>query len=241
MPIESPIVPTSYTAELDVGAPSASSISQVPHESTHKAWKCFDLSPDRSMRECERCRSGHEYRTSYDAADHMKREHTDIFGKDMMELLRGENQHWALSAERLVEEGWVCGSSFEADMSDLTTDTESGTDLGECETIYQSLLRPAVHCLLTAYSSPQVALGNSENQSSDSGYASSFNGHAGASGSRANNLPNLSSGCRRRRNLVGEDDDDEDLPSLACPFVKFDPLKHEKCYMFVLKGISRIK
>lgn len=240
MPIESPIVSTSYNAELDVGAPSASSISQVPHESTHKAWKCFDLSPDHSMRECERCRSGHEYRTSYDAADHMRRKHTDIFGKDMMELLRGENQHWALSAERLVEEGWVCDSSFEADMNDLTTNTEFGIDLGEYETIYQPLLRPAVHCLLTAYSSRQVALGNSKKQFSDSGYASSFNGHAGASGSRASSLPNLSPGCRRRRNLA-EEDDDEDLPPLACPFVKFDPLKHEKCYTFVLGGISRVK
>jgi hypothetical protein len=34
---------------------------------------------------------------------------------------------------------------------------------------------------------------------------------------------------------------DEDLPPLACPYAKFDPLKHEKCHTFVLKGIPRVK
>ncbi|KAG9852166.1 hypothetical protein KCU98_g5299, partial [Aureobasidium melanogenum] len=28
-------------------------------------------------------------------------------GKDMMELLRGKNQRWALSSNRLIEEGWL--------------------------------------------------------------------------------------------------------------------------------------
>jgi len=30
-----------------------------------------------------------------------------MFGKDMMELLRGKNQRWALSSNRLIEEGWL--------------------------------------------------------------------------------------------------------------------------------------
>jgi hypothetical protein len=34
---------------------------------------------------------------------------------------------------------------------------------------------------------------------------------------------------------------DEDLPPLACPYAKFDPLKHDKCHTFVLKGIPRVK
>ncbi|KAH0343046.1 hypothetical protein KCU83_g8987, partial [Aureobasidium melanogenum] len=42
---------------------------------------------------------------------------------------------------------------------------------------------------------------------------------------------------RRKR----EDKPEEDLPPLACPFVKLDPLKHEKCYTFVLRSIPRIK
>lgn len=149
-------------------------------------------------------------------------------------------------------------SLFESDMDDLTTDTDFDIDLCERETIFQHLLRPTVHCLLTAYSSSrQNAPGNSGQQSSNSSYSSSLNGHGGASGSKANNLSNLSPGGKRRRTLAEEDDgnddeqppkrkskaarNDEDLPPLACPFVKFDPLKHEKCYTFVLKGVSRVK
>lgn len=77
------------------------------HTRHKKVWKCFDLSPDRLMRNCERCKSGHQYGTSYGGAEHFRRKHTGIFGKDMMELLRGKNQRWALSSNRLIEEGWL--------------------------------------------------------------------------------------------------------------------------------------
>jgi hypothetical protein len=77
------------------------------HTKHKKVWKCFDLSPDRSMRNCERCKTGHQYGTSYGGAEHFRRKHTGIFGKDMMELLRGKNQRWALSSNRLIEEGWL--------------------------------------------------------------------------------------------------------------------------------------
>jgi hypothetical protein len=33
----------------------------------------------------------------------------------------------------------------------------------------------------------------------------------------------------------------KNLPLLACPYAKFDPLKHDKCHTFVLKGIPRVK
>ncbi|KAG9591891.1 hypothetical protein KCU77_g9592, partial [Aureobasidium melanogenum] len=148
-------------------------------------------------------------------------------------------------------------SLFESDMDDMTTDNDFDIDLGDSETIFQPLLRPTVHCLLSAYSSRQNTSGNSGQQSSNSSYSSSFNGHAGGSGPRASDPPLLSPGGKRRRTLAGEDDGndkeqppkrksrftraDEDLPPLACPFVKFDPLKHEKCYRFLLKGVSRVK
>ncbi|CAD0114837.1 unnamed protein product [Aureobasidium uvarum] len=77
------------------------------HTKHKKVWKCFDLSPDRLMRNCERCKTGHQYGTSYGGAEHFRRKHTGIFGKDMMELLRGKNQRWALSSNRLIEEGWL--------------------------------------------------------------------------------------------------------------------------------------
>lgn len=77
------------------------------HTRHKKVWKCFDLSPDRLMRNCERCKSGHQYGTSYGGAEHFRRKHTGMFGKDMMELLRGKNQRWALSSNRLIEEGWL--------------------------------------------------------------------------------------------------------------------------------------
>lgn len=149
-------------------------------------------------------------------------------------------------------------SLFESDMDDMTTDNDFDIHSGEHETIFQPLLRPTVHCLLTAYSSShQNAPGNSGQQSSNSSYSSSFDGHVGASGSRASNLPLLSPGGKRRRITVEDDDgnddeqppkrksrvtrSDEDLPPLACPFVKFDPLKHDRCYTFLLKGVSRVK
>ncbi|CAD0096712.1 unnamed protein product [Aureobasidium mustum] len=77
------------------------------HTRHKKVWKCFDLSPERLMRNCERCKTGHQYGTSYGGAEHFRRKHTAIFGKDMMELLRGKNQRWALSSNRLIEEGWL--------------------------------------------------------------------------------------------------------------------------------------
>lgn len=149
-------------------------------------------------------------------------------------------------------------SLFESDMDDMTTDNDFDIDSGEHETIFQPLLRPTVHCLLTAYSSShQNAPGNSGQQSSNSSYSSSFDGRIGATGFRASNLPLLSPGGKRRRTTVEDDDgnddeqppkrksrvirSDEDLPPLACPFVKFDPLKHDKCYTFLLKGVSRVK
>lgn len=149
-------------------------------------------------------------------------------------------------------------SLFESDIDDMTTDNDLDIDLGEHETMFQPLLRPAVHCLLTVYSSSrQNAPGSSGQQSSNSSYSSSFDSHVGASGSRATNLPLLSPEGKRRRTTAEEDDgndgeqppkrksrvsrSDEDLPPLACPFVKFDPLRYEKCYTFVLKGVSRVK
>jgi hypothetical protein len=77
------------------------------HTKHKKVWKCFDLSPDRLMRNCERCKTGHQYGTSYGGAEHFRRKHTGMFGKNMMELLRGKNQRWALSSNRLIEEGWL--------------------------------------------------------------------------------------------------------------------------------------
>jgi hypothetical protein len=77
------------------------------HTKHKKVWKCFDLSADRLMRNCERCKTGHQYGTSYGGAEHFRRKHTALFGKDMMELLRGKNQRWALSSNRLIEEGWL--------------------------------------------------------------------------------------------------------------------------------------
>ncbi|KAI5209077.1 hypothetical protein E4T39_00950 [Aureobasidium subglaciale] len=77
------------------------------HTKHKKVWKCFDLSADHLMRNCERCKTGHQYGTSYGGAEHFRRKHTGLFGKDMMELLRGKNQRWALSSNRLVEEGWL--------------------------------------------------------------------------------------------------------------------------------------
>jgi len=150
-------------------------------------------------------------------------------------------------------------SLFESDTDDMNMDTDFDADLGECDTVFQPLLAPIVQCLLTAYiSSRQHAPRNSEQESSNSSYPSSFDGHPASNGfgSRGFSLP--SAGGKRRRSTEGEDDDgneddktpkrkirasrsDEDLPPLACPFVKFDPLKHEKCYTYVLKGISRVK
>ncbi|KAK6006483.1 hypothetical protein QM012_006893 [Aureobasidium pullulans] len=148
-------------------------------------------------------------------------------------------------------------SLFESDLDDMTTENDFDLDLAERETIFQPLLRPAVHCLLAAYSSRQNAGGNSGQESSNSSYSSSFNGSNGPSGSRENNLSFLPLGGKRRRTLGEQDDGDDDeqpskrkskavrpdeeLPPLACPFVKFDPLKHDKCYTFVLKGVSRVK
>lgn len=149
-------------------------------------------------------------------------------------------------------------SLFESDTDDMNMDTDYDTELGEYDTVFQPLLGPIVQCLLTAYvSSRQRVLGNSAQDSSNSSYPSSFDGHPASNGfgSRGFSLP--SAGGKRRRNTEGEDDDngddktpkrksratrsDEDLPPLACPFVKFDPLKHQKCYTYVLKGISRVK
>jgi hypothetical protein len=149
-------------------------------------------------------------------------------------------------------------SSFDSDMDDIDTENGFDVDLGECDTAFQSLLGPAVLCLLTAYfSSRQNASGNSGEQSSNSSYPSSFDGHPGTNGFGSSNFTLPLTGGKRRRNVEGEDDgsedektpkrknkairSDEDLPPLACPFLKFDPLKHDKCYTLVLKGISRVK
>jgi hypothetical protein len=149
-------------------------------------------------------------------------------------------------------------SLFESDEEDINTDTEFDIDLRDCNTVFQPLLGPAVQCLLMAYfSSRQNAPGNSGEHSSNSSYPSSFDGHPGSNGFGSRNFTLPSVGNKRRRNTGGEDDEnedektpkrksraprsDDDLPPLACPFVKFDPLKHDKCYTFVLKGISRVK
>ncbi|KAI4742827.1 hypothetical protein E4T50_06718, partial [Aureobasidium sp. EXF-12298] len=149
-------------------------------------------------------------------------------------------------------------SSFESDADDMNMDTDLDIDLGECDTVFQPLLGPVVQCLLTAYfSSRQNAPGDSGQESSNSSYPSSFDGHPGTNGFGASGFSLRSLGAKRRRDTEGEDNEDEDektpkrkskvtrsdedLPPLACPFLKFDPLKHEKCYTRVLKGISRVK
>jgi hypothetical protein len=149
-------------------------------------------------------------------------------------------------------------SSFESDADDMNMDTDLDIDLGECDTVFQPLLGPVVQCLLTAYfSSRQNAPGNSGQESSNSSYPSSFDDHPGTNGFGASDFSLRSLGAKRRRDTEGEDNEDEDektpkrkskvtrsdedLPPLACPFLKFDPLKHEKCYTRVLKGISRVK
>jgi hypothetical protein len=149
-------------------------------------------------------------------------------------------------------------SLFESDEDDIKTDTDFEVELGECNTVLRPLLGPAVQCLLMAYSlSRQNAPGNSGEQSSNSSYPSSFDGHPGSNGFGSSNFTLPLAGGKRRRLTGGEDDEnedektpkrksriprpDDDLPPLACPFVKFDPLKHEKCYTFILKGISRVK
>ncbi|KAI4717534.1 hypothetical protein E4T48_06308 [Aureobasidium sp. EXF-10727] len=149
-------------------------------------------------------------------------------------------------------------SLFESDMDDAITDTDSDIDSGDCDNTFQPLLRLAVQCLLTAYSPPrQTAPGDSGQQSSNSSHPSSFDDQAGVNGFGASGLPCLPLGSKRRRNVAEEGDgnedeqppkrkskagrSDEDLPPMACPFVKFDPLKYDKCYTFVLKGVSRVK
>ncbi|KAI5251974.1 hypothetical protein E4T42_03847 [Aureobasidium subglaciale] len=148
-------------------------------------------------------------------------------------------------------------SLFESDIDEITTDTEFEIDVDDLETVFQPLLRPAIHQLLSAYylfrqNGPASGAG----RSSSSSYPSSFDSHAGAYGFGPNGAGNSSFGTKRRRNGMGQEDDNEDeqppkrkskvakseddLPPLACPFSKFDPLKHDKCYTFVLKGISRV-
>ena len=149
-------------------------------------------------------------------------------------------------------------SLFESDSDDMNMDTDFDIELGECNTAFRSLLGPVVQCLLTAYlSSRQNAPGNSGQESSNSSYPSSFDGYPGTNGFGSSDFSLPSTGVKRRRNTEGEDDNneddktpkrknrilrpDEDFPPLACPFVKFDPIKHNKCYTFNLKGISRVK
>jgi hypothetical protein len=149
-------------------------------------------------------------------------------------------------------------SLFESDEDDVNTNTDFDIELSECNAVFKPLLGPAVQYLLMAYSSSrQNAPGNSGEQSSNSSYPSSFDGHPGSNGFGSRNFTLPSVGGKRRRLTGGEDDEnedektpkrknrahrpDDDLPPLACPFVKFDPLKYDKCYTFVLKGISRVK
>ncbi|KAI4843143.1 hypothetical protein E4T44_06904 [Aureobasidium sp. EXF-8845] len=149
-------------------------------------------------------------------------------------------------------------SSFESEEDDINTNTEFDVELSECNAVFKPLLGPAVQCLSMAYSSSrQNAPGNSGEQSSNSSYPSSFDSHPGVNGFGSNNFTLPSVGGKRRRLTGGGDDEnedektpkrknrasrpDDDLPPLACPFVKFDPLKYDKCYTFVLKGISRVK
>ncbi|KAI5207512.1 hypothetical protein E4T39_01937 [Aureobasidium subglaciale] len=168
------------------------------------------------------------------------------------------------SAQDLERPSTPCTSStyadslFDSDFDDMTTDTEFDIDVDDLETIFQPLLRPAIHQLLSAYylfrqNGPASGAG----RSSSSSYPSSFDSHAGAYGFGPSGTGNSSLGTKRRRNGMGQEDDNEDeqppkrkgkvakseddLPPLACPFSKFDPLKHDKCYTFVLKGISRVK
>jgi hypothetical protein len=149
-------------------------------------------------------------------------------------------------------------SLFESDTDDMSTDIDFDIDLGECNTMLQPLLGLIVQCLLTAYfSSRQNVPANSGQESSNSSHPSSFDGYPAANGFGSSGFSLPSTGDKRQRDTEGEDDGndedktpkqksrpsrpDEDLPPLACPFVKFNPLKHEKCYTFVLRGISRVK
>ncbi|THX43855.1 hypothetical protein D6D10_00865 [Aureobasidium pullulans] len=144
-------------------------------------------------------------------------------------------------------------SLFESDMDDVTTDNEFDIDVYEQETVFQPLLGPAIQQLLAAYTMHrQIAGGErSAHTSHPSSFGSNF---AVESTSGGSSLPPV--GSKRRRTVDDDGDDnedeqpprrrskvtksDEDLVPLACPFNKLDPIKHDKCYTFVLKGISRV-
>lgn len=145
-------------------------------------------------------------------------------------------------------------SLFESDMDDVTTDNEFDIDVYEQETVFQPLLGPAIQQLLAAYTMHRQIAGGE--RSSHTSHPSSFGSNfAVESTSGGSSLPPV--GSKRRRTVDDDGDDnedeqpprwrskvtksDEDLVPLACPFNKLDPIKHDKCYTFVLKGISRVK
>ncbi|KAG9856310.1 hypothetical protein KCU98_g1484, partial [Aureobasidium melanogenum] len=107
MPIGRPNAVFIPKARADKGAPSATSIPKGLRNPTLKVWKCFDLSPDHLMRQCEKCKTGYRYETNHGATEHLRSKHSNMFGKDMMELSKGKNRRWVLSTKRLIEEGWL--------------------------------------------------------------------------------------------------------------------------------------
>ncbi|THY36645.1 hypothetical protein D6D01_00303 [Aureobasidium pullulans] len=144
-------------------------------------------------------------------------------------------------------------SLFESDIDDVTTDNEFDIDVYEQETVFQPLLGPAIQQLLAAYTMHRQIAGGE--RSSHTSHPSNFGSHfAVRSTFSGSSLPPV--GSKRRRTVDDDGDDnedeqpprrrskvtksDEDLVPLACPFNKLDPIKHDKCYTFVLKGISRV-
>lgn len=107
MPIGRPKAVFIPKARADKGTSSTASIPRGLRNPTLKVWKCFDLSPDHLMRQCEKCKTGYRYETKHGATEHLRSKHSNVFGKDMMELSKGKNRRWVLSTERLIEEGWL--------------------------------------------------------------------------------------------------------------------------------------
>ncbi|KAG9690921.1 hypothetical protein KCU95_g8516, partial [Aureobasidium melanogenum] len=107
MPIRRPKAVFIPKARADEGTSSTASIPRGLRNPTLKVRKCFDLSPDHLMRQCEKCKTGYRYETKHGATEHLRSKHSNIFGKDMMELSKGKNRRWVLSTERLIEEGWL--------------------------------------------------------------------------------------------------------------------------------------
>jgi hypothetical protein len=146
-------------------------------------------------------------------------------------------------------------SMFGSDSEDVTAYTESDINIMDSDTIFQPLLCSAIHRLISTYLMPRQKAECHDRGSAESSRPSSYTSHAQAGGLGFRGLDQPLAGNKRSREFTdqgGENEQprkrkgkaikaDESLPHLACPFNKLDPLKHDKCYTFVLKDISRVK